>query len=512
MNTVSADPHPLQPPLVRFERVSAGFGGSLVFSDLSLCLYAGEHLALLGPNGSGKSTLMSLIQGELRQAQNLPGRIFWSFEGREELSALSARQNVRTVSPALQRSYVRRGWNISGEELLLSGLDNAPMVYGEMSAHHYERAAALAESVGATPLLSATVPAMSQGQLRLMLILRALMSRPALLLLDEPFDGLDGPAREHVGRSISLAMRDGVTVLASAHRQEDIPQGIKEALVLRSGGVTRLPAADLQTAVFSNQECLYPTAPSPAGSGTSSQADTPFVRAILSGNAPLLRLEHVDVFIDRRKVLSDINWTVLPGEQWLVSGRNGSGKSTLLRLLYGEEFAAFGGAVLWCGRPRPALEELHSGVGYVSDRLQDTYDYNLSAEDVVISGLGGTVGVYHEPLENERALARSWLARLGLEQVTASPFHSLSTGTARRVLLARALAGSPPVLLLDEPCSGLDKESRTLFLRSLPGLAAGGVSIIYVSHHEQDKIALFTHELRLESGRAVFAGPRCNAL
>lgn len=508
MKAVSARA-PSSLPLVRLERVSAGFGNSLVFSDLSLCLYAGEHVALLGPNGSGKSTLMALLQGDLRPAQHLPGRIVWAFHGREESSALVARQNVRTVSPALQRLYARQGWKIPGEEILLSGLENAPMVYGEVSARHYERAVSLAESAGAAHLLSVTAPAMSQGQLRLMLILRALMSKPALLLLDEPFDGLDAPARDHVARGIRLAMRDGATVLVSAHRLEDIPPGIREAWVLHAGHIVRQPVSDLKNAFFPHREEPGMRAVSPQGvlSGFSP-ADNDFVRSLLARKAPLLELAHVDVFIDRRKVLADINWIVRPGEQWIVSGRNGSGKSTLLRLLYGEEFAAFGGTLLWCGRPRPSLEELHSGVGYVSDRLQDTYDYNLSAEDVVLSGLDGSIGLYREPGDEERAQARAWLERLGLAPVAASPFHSLSTGTARRVLLARALAGAPPVLLLDEPCSGLDEKSRVLLLNALPGLAARGVTIIYVSHYERDKSDLFTHELRLENGRALFAGPR----
>jgi molybdate transport system ATP-binding protein len=100
------------------------------------------------------------------------------------------------------------------------------------------------------------------------------------------------------------------------------------------------------------------------------------------------------------------------------------------------------------------------------------------------------------------------MARLGLEAARGVPFAQLSSGWARRFLLARALAGSPPVLLLDEPCSGLDAESRNLFLSALPLLAAKGVQIIHVSHHSRDITPLFSHELRLEEGRVAFAGPR----
>ena len=571
-------PPPSSAPLVRLDRVSAGFGGVPVFSHLSLTLYQGEHLVLAGPNGAGKSTLLRLLQGDIRPLPHIPpdppGRVWYAFDGVEDASALNAREHVRTVSPAMQRNYARQGWKISGEEILLSGLDNAAMLYGEVSAREYERAVRLAESAGAAHLLGMQAPAMSQGQLRLALILRALMSRPALLLLDEPFDGLDAPARESVGRCIALAAERGSTLVVSAHRKEDIPDGIASALVFTSGGLARRPAHPPES-LFAPDASTWPSAPAgdsffveanrvqmwapptpartwpaldpangerqrftighnedccsitqpfsvPESSGPPrspqlahppAQDECAFVRDIRAlgpDGPPLFELSGVAVYIDRKQVLTDVNWSVRKGERWAVAGRNGSGKSTLLRLLYGEEFAAYGGTLLWCGKPRPGLDELRHGVGYVSDRLQDVYDYDLSAEAVVVSGLRGHIGLYEEPAAEELAVAREWLARMGLAHAGASPFFSLSSGTARRVLLARALAASPPVLLLDEPCSGLDKAGRALFFQALENLAARGVTLIHVSHRSGDACALFNRELRLEEGRVISSGaPHC---
>lgn len=572
MSAVNASPQdasatPSAPPLIRLERVYAGFGNRPVLRNLSLSLHAGRHLALIGPNGSGKSTLLRLLQGELRPLPDLPpdrpGRILYAFDGLEDASPLHARLHVRSVSPAVQRNYVRQGWNISGEEILLSGLDNAAMVYGELPAGCREQAAALAEDAGAARLLGMQAPAMSRGQLRFALILRALMSRPALLLLDEPFDGLDAPARESVARSIALAACRGSTLVVSAHKKEDLPKEIREILILRRGipehrpffspddlfgqcaapapahapvpSRARAPVSAPASIVSRGYDAVSSlahasvSAPAPAarpgdrsrpmGSGGSPDPSglfsplpvSPFVRDILAlgpGSPPLFELHGVDVFIERARVLSGIDWTVRRGECWVLSGRNGSGKSTLLRLLYGEEFAAYGGAVLWRGLPRPGLEELRRGVGYVSDRLQDVYDHDLSAAEIVVSGLRGHIGLYEEARDEERALALHWLDRLGLARLAGTPFFSLSHGTMRRVLLARALASSPPVLLLDEPCSGLDGPGRALFLRSLEELAADGVTLVCVSHREEDLGPVFTHELRLEAGRIVSAGPR----
>ena len=512
-------------PLVRLEHVCLCFGDTVVLRDANLRIERGMHLALLGRNGAGKSSLLRLLQGDLRPsripagvpgeaegkclAAQEPGRVYWAFEGREENSALAARQYARLLSSEQQANYVRRGWNITGEEILLSGLDNAPMVYGEVSAALYAAAAELAEAAGASHLLAVEAPAMSQGQLRLMLILRALMGRPQLLLLDEPFDGLDRDARNAVSHCLELAAQKGATLLVTAHRKRDIPAFISRALLLENGEIS---ACDLATCP------LLPPATEKEACGVTvhlpdigpveealARADNPFLRALDEKIRPLLLLRDVDVFIDRQKVLSGISWRVEPGDRWVISGPNGSGKSTLMRLVYGEEFAAWGGSLEWCGGLRLSQEELRTGVGFVSDRVLHRYEYDIRAEEVVVSGMRGSMGLYEEPQEWELEAAQYWLNLLELGRFAKKNLYSLSGGTARKVLLARALAGSPPVLLLDEPCTGLDCRSRSLFLNALELLAGQGVTLIYASHHEEDRAAFFDKELRLEQGRIVSA-------
>jgi molybdate transport system ATP-binding protein len=513
-------------PLVRLDKVSVRFGSHTVFHQLSFTLYAGETLALIGANGAGKSTFFHLLQGELRPGfygpRNVedapyiePGRVFWAFDGHEDPSALNAVQHSRLVSSAQQGNYARQGWDISGEEILLSGIDNAPMVYGEMSEEFYLRADELAEAAGASHLLSMRGPAMSQGQLRLCLILRALMSKPRLLLLDEPFDGLDHRSREAVDRAVALAVRQGATLIVSAHRREDIPPEIHTALLLRDGALERVSLRDGEESARLVGAIGAPAAPQPhvpifdhmEMAGIIPDY-SPFLLALRENREPLVRLAGVEVYIDRQKVLDDINWQVGQGEQWVISGPNGSGKSTLLRLLGGDEFAAWGGTIEWCGGLRPALEDLRLGVGYVSDRLQYSGDVELTAEETVITGLRGHLGLYTEPVGAERELAREWLDRMGMLPWSSEELGSLSSGETRKVLLARALAGSPPVLLLDEPCSGLDGAGRLRFLQALPLLAKHGVSIIHVTHRKEDISPLFTHELALENGRVVYQGER----
>ncbi|MDR2161930.1 MAG: ATP-binding cassette domain-containing protein [Desulfovibrio sp.] len=493
----------MRPPfLVRLDNVTLRPGGVLLFAGLSLEVRAGEHLAVLGPNGAGKSSLLRLMAGEMRPDQGDPGAVTWGFTGRESSSALRARRHARLVSPRQQRDWVRRAWRMSGEEILLSGLENEFLVFAPPGREERRAAAALAQAAGAGPLLARPAPALSQGQLRLLLILRALLPRPELLLLDEPLEGLDGAARQAVLEALLLAADRGCSLVLTAHRPGDLPP-----LAAR---VFRLPprAASPPSGAKRPGPAAFPASRGPARPAARRREAEG-----ISGDAPVLELLDVDVYIDRARVLAGITWTVRRGEHWLVTGPNGSGKSTLLRLLCGEAAAAWkegtGGLVRWFGAPRPDLAGLRRLVGYASDRLQDACDLGGSAEEIIIAGLRGGIGLHGgPPTEEEKAEAGLWMERLDLLSMRDVPFERLSDGWARRFLLARALAGSPPVMLLDEPCAGLDAASREKFLDALALLAAGGTHIIHVSHHPGDLPSLFSHELRLENGRVAGAGRR----
>ncbi|MDE5879751.1 MAG: ATP-binding cassette domain-containing protein, partial [Desulfovibrio sp.] len=226
---------------------------------------------------------------------------------------------------------------------------------------------------------------------------------------------------------------------------------------------------------------------------------------------PLLERAGGSVYIDRVKVLHNIDWRVSRGEHWRVSGPNGAGKSTLLRLLAGDEFAAAGGRLTRylpsLGRAAETLEEVRRAVRLVSDLSQALYGYPLTGLELVCSGLDNTIGVYRDFSAAERAGARSLIEAFfpegGADEIAAASIRRLSTGQLRRLFLGRALMGRPEVLLLDEPCSGLDEAARERYLDALERVAASGAgpSLIFVSHEAGDAPACCTREARLEAGR-----------
>lgn len=493
-------------PLVELKNISLAFKGKTVFKELSYQIFPLDHLALMGPNGSGKSSLLKLIAGEMRLPQ-IPcfeelkdnGSITWGFGEKMESSALVAKDKVRLVSPAQQENYVLQKWNISGEEIILSGFYNTPLLYSQASDHEIKICHELAEKAQLQNLLSLKAPAMSQGQLRAMLILRALVDKPPLLLLDEPLEGLDFESEEILRKLMLKAPNFGSTLVITGHRPEHIPAESFKLVKMGESQISPLDPEELTNTPKSTlkvkdelKEIL--------------ELHRERSRELIPDNEPFLKMEKVDVFINRKLILKDINWSAHKGEHWLIRGGNGAGKSTLMRLAHGEEFVAYGGKISWFKRKVIPLQELAINIGYVSDRLQNLYTYNLSAHELILSGYDGSIGLYREMSREEKARAEVWISYLKIREIIKQNFRSLSSGQARRVLLARALASAPPVLLLDEAFSGLDHENRDLWMSILPLLAEHGVHIILCSHHDDGIKDLFTHEIYMEEGKIISQG------
>jgi molybdate transport system ATP-binding protein len=216
----------------------------------------------------------------------------------------------------------------------------------------------------------------------------------------------------------------------------------------------------------------------------------------------LFALAGVTVLCDGRAVLRDLDWTVRAGERWSIVGENGAGKSTLLRLLAGEEQPARGELDRLGLGPRAALEDLRGRVGAVSPELQARHRLDATGEEVLLSGFAGTIGLAVPPTPSQRARAAVTAARLGVLDLLPRHVHALSYGELRRLLLARALAPGPEVLLLDEPLAGLDPEARAGVLRLLAALGPEGPALVAVSHHA-DELPRGGARLRLTGGRLV---------
>ena len=203
-------------------------------------------------------------------------------------------------------------------------------------------------------------------------------------------------------------------------------------------------------------------------------------------------------------VLRGINWTVCQGESWALLGPNGSGKTTLLSLIQGDHPQAYTNQVTVFRRrgTGQSVWELKRQIGWVSPELQLHFDDTVSVFDVVVSGFQETIGVFQAPTSRQAAASRRWLRHFGLLDSAHDPLFSLSAGLQRMTLLARALVKQPRLLILDEPCQGLDPAHRRLIIQNVDALIrAGAITAIFVTHRPEEIPGSVKKVLRLGKGR-----------
>ena len=487
-------------PVVTLHRVDVRYGDADVLRGITLAIREHESWGLVGPNGSGKSTLLRLLRGEVQPTPETRDGRRYHLDGRSTPSPIGAAGQVALVSPELQEAYLRRDWAMRAEDAVRTGFTGEVFLQETPAAEQEERVAEACELLEIGRLRRRSVLELSTGELRRVLIARALVSRPRLLLLDEPCDGLDAAARAGFLSLLARLARRTAPLVVATHRYDELVPGIASVARLERG---RIAAQGSRREML---EQLGVPARNAAPHGTATSTPDP---ASTSRARPLLQVERADVRVDGHPVLHGIDWTVRRGEHWAVVGPNGAGKSTLLRLAVGDEQAMPGGGVSRLGLgPGAGVWEVKARVGVVSPELQARFRADIPAEEAVLSGLTSSIGVDFAPTPRQRRKAAVKMARLGVRHLAGRGVHTLSYGEMRRVLVARALLRNPKLLVLDEPMNGLDPAAREALSRSLAWMARRGVTLVMATHHREELPPVVTHELELRAGRVAYAGPR----
>jgi iron complex transport system ATP-binding protein len=223
----------------------------------------------------------------------------------------------------------------------------------------------------------------------------------------------------------------------------------------------------------------------------------------------LVRIKNANVYVGGNQALKSLSWTVNEGENWAVVGNNGSGKTTLMKLVFGELIPVYGGEVHWFGKhEHTPLMEVREQLGYVSAEYQNNYDRPASGWEVVASGFFSSIGLHEPVTPDQKESALNAMAHLGIENLSHTPFRQMSYGEARRVLLARAMVHRTKLLILDEPCAGLDIPTRERFLIMLEKLSRQRTCMIYVTHRIEEIMPCVTHVLFLKDGRVAAQGKK----
>lgn len=489
----------LMQTLIRLTQVSVTRSGRQLIHPMDWELKRGQHVALTGPNGSGKTTLLRVLRGDLLPDRG--GERIYDFGNGPQHTVLGLRQRITMVSADMQDFYFLHATRTMGRDVVLSGFFDTPLLYEKTTAEQNSAAGAVIDLLGLHELAHQEMGALSTGQVRKLLIARALVSSPDVVLLDECLEGLDTDSRNDVLVLLDKAAEQA-TLVCAAHRVGDLPECISSTIVLSEGMISSQGNRDdalneLQERTPALAACDIPV--------MSEKHDYEY----------LLRMKNVSVMADGTRILHSIDWEILPGENWAVLGHNGAGKSTLIKLIM-SEIAPYADGEQGVGVIQRlggmTMDEARPLIGLVSPALQANYarelGWEVTAEETVLSGYRGSVGMLDEPTSEEMLGAREWLDRVGLAGLGNRRLRHMSYGQQRRVLLARAMAPGPQLLLLDEPLAGLDSESRVFMRNIMQRLAETGTPIVLVTHHDEDLIDVVNKVLVLKNGRIVTSGAR----
>jgi molybdate transport system ATP-binding protein len=477
-------------PLVTLNRASVLLGGRRVLHDIDWSLSVGENTALFGANGSGKTTLLRLIAGSQWPMPGEPAQRSYDFGGGPEYHAVNALARIRLVSPELHDRYQRFRWNPVGEVLIATGYADSPILRFTPDDGQRERIAALAEQLGIRHLLGLRFLDLSRGEQRKLLLARALVARPAIVLFDEICDGLDQDARQEILWLIDRLAEQNSTFVFATHRRFELPRSVNRILELGDGRVLRDDTYRKPRAVIADE--VSDTLRDNLCASSATQC--------------LIAIENADIYRGDQLVLTNLNWRLESGCNWLIRGANGAGKSTLIKLLNAEFRPALGGTITWFGLPGPVnVWDVRRRLGLVSDELQGLYSDAMTVADCVATGFAASIGRVPSLNAGQRQEVVSCLEQLGLSGFDTASIRRLSYGQFRRVLIARALVQKPAVLLLDEPMSGLDSATATVAWSILMQLSRAGTSLVMSSHESEIPDSLFANQLQLIHGRALIS-------
>jgi len=500
------------------EKASLRLGAKIVFGGTNWTWHTGEQWGMLGPDGAGKSLLIEVLLGH----QPLADGELYGPNAIGDTPRCPTTEIIAHVSPLTQRqlameesSFYQSRWHSGVEEgqrtvaqfLSQESVERRnPFEVGARLKNRREflrRQNRFVDWFGIKALLSRKLVHLSNGEMRKALLVHVLLKAPQLLILENPFAGLDPATCRVLHRVIARVIRCGTPVLVATNRAEEIPAATTHLLIV-AGHQIIAQGRKYDMLRLWQKRFGAPPANLRKPSRNFYRRSLPSIEA--AGAEPLVEFQNVNVGSGRKHILRDVTWTLRAGECWALFGPNGAGKTTLLNLIQGDHPQVYAQNIRLFGQntaSTQALWQMRQRLGWMSPELHQHYPGEWNTSDVVCSGFFNTIGLYEACSRVQRNTAKQWLLDLGLVAHENEPFGELTFGQQRLVLLARAAVNRPRLLILDEPCQGLDAAQRWTLLAAVDRMVTQtGASLIFVTHHAKEIPHCITHVLTLKDGLA----------
>ncbi len=536
-----------------------------LISNIFWQMKEGENWLVIGPNGGGKADFVNALasnqqsgaqqSGTLKVLPNTDGLYSNIFQNSTDIVSLErAARLIQEERENDESDYVEGGVDHgrTGRLFIAQGIMN--LKKGQSLPEEAKRLETYpaVKLCGVEKILDRGLKYMSTGEIRRTLLARSLISGKKLLILSDPFAGLDIESRtillEFFNNIAEKSAKDENLphIILGMERWHEIPDAITNVIEFSDKKVSfcgnrsdyeillekrksenaKNAEAERQTFAENLDDTLKNTAVLQEAvlQGQKFSLQNTTLQGISNpdkqenfhpqGNFPhpqennppaeiLIEMNHVNVGWGDNHVLRDLTWKLQKGQHWLVRGPNGSGKTTFLELITGDNKQVYSNDIHIFGIKRGSGEtiwDIKQHLGIVSYRLHVEYRMlgGISLQNVIISGFRDSIGLYGSASDIELSAAKKWLKLGGFEGRETESFGNLSYGEQRAILILRSAVKCPKILILDEPCHGLDEKFREKILQLVETIANGGTTtLLHVTHDPTEVLPCEKHILEL---------------
>lgn len=473
---------------VHIQDLNLNYQQKSVLKGLDWTINRGENWVLSGASGSGKTSLAKIIAG----LQSAIGEVKINFNEESKLPAqvlyVESWYQFKNLEGVTNFYYQQRYTSQQAKETLTVYAELRH--YGKTNHIDINEVESILIALDFSTFKDSQLIELSSGEHKKLQLIKALWLKPQLLIIDQPYTGLDKMSRHHLNILLDQAAAEGVQLIL-INNESELPTSINRHVLLIDG---KLKELDTLTSVLTPTVKINTTVPSfLAVSPTYTSTN-------------LVKMVDVNISYGEKQVLKNINWEINPGEKWLLQGHNGSGKSTLLSLVNGDHPQSYANTIYLFGQKRGSGEsiwDIKQHIGLISPEFHWYFDASSTVWQSIASGFFDSVGLFREIGYEKSNQVDELIEYFDLSAHKNELLNTLPLGKQRLVLLARTIIKNPELLILDEPCQGLDQQQTQHFNQLVDALCNNGMTLIYVGHFESALPNCITHQLLLEKGEVV---------